>query len=112
MVGGDSFANFRLKNTAAVGRVSAPPQFPCVRRDIALRVSPGVTNDAIVRVIRKNGGRELTRVELFDIFKESRAYSLEFRSADKTLTDEEVGKAFRRIVDALKATAGIEVREG
>ena len=37
---------------------------------------------------------------------------LEFRSAEKTLTDDEVGAAFRRIVDALKATAGIEVREG
>ncbi|MBQ3290396.1 MAG: phenylalanine--tRNA ligase subunit beta [Kiritimatiellae bacterium] len=101
-----------LKNTAAVGRVSAPPQFPCVRRDIALRVAPGVTNDAIVRVIRKNGGKELSRIELFDIFKESRAYSLEFRSSEKTLTDDEVGTAFRRIVEALKATAGIEVREG
>ena len=69
-------------------------------------------NDAIVRVIRKNGGRELTRIELFDIFKESRAYSLEFRSAEKTLTDDEVGAAFQRIVESLKATAGIEVREG
>ncbi|MBR3222607.1 MAG: phenylalanine--tRNA ligase subunit beta [Kiritimatiellae bacterium] len=101
-----------MKNTDAVGRVSAPPQFPCVRRDIALRVAPGVTNDAIVRVIRKNGGKELSRIELFDIFKESRAYSLEFRSSEKTLTDDEVGTAFRRIVEALKATAGIDVREG
>ena len=60
----------------------------------------------------QNGGRELTKVDLFDIFKESRAYSLEFRSAEKTLTDEEVGQIFQRIVEALKATAGIEVREG
>ena len=101
-----------LKHTGDVGRASAPPQYPSVRRDIALRVAADVTNEAIVRVIRKNGGRELTRIELFDIFKESRAYSLEFRSAEKTLTDDEVGAAFRRIVEALKATAGIEVREG
>ena len=101
-----------LKNFAAVGKVSAVPQFPSVRRDIALKVAKGVTNDQIVKVIRKNGGRELTAVALFDIFKESRAYSLEFRSAEKTLTDEEVGRIFQRIVDALKATAGIEVREG
>ena len=64
-----------------------------------------------MKVIRKNGGKELTAVSLFDIFKESRAYSLEFRSAEKTLTDEEVGQIFQRIVEALKATAGIEVRE-
>ena len=101
-----------LKNFAAVGKVSAVPQFPSVKRDIALKVAKDVTNEAIVKVIRKNGGRELTKVDLFDIFKESRAYSLEFRSAEKTLTDEEVGQIFQRIVEALKATAGIEVREG
>jgi phenylalanyl-tRNA synthetase beta chain len=61
----------------------------------------------------------LEKISLFDIFKSkelkdgrrSLAYSLEFRSAEKTLTDEEVSKAFLQIVDALKATAGIEVRE-
>ncbi|MBO7721772.1 MAG: phenylalanine--tRNA ligase subunit beta [Kiritimatiellae bacterium] len=100
-----------LANFAAVGKVSPPPQFPSVRRDIALKVAKGVTNETIVKVIRKTGGRVLTKVELFDTFKESRAYSLEFRSADKTLTDDEVGAVFRRIVDALKTTDGVEVRE-
>ncbi|MBQ6915371.1 MAG: phenylalanine--tRNA ligase subunit beta, partial [Kiritimatiellae bacterium] len=100
-----------LKNFAQVGKVAPVPQFPSVRRDIALNVGEGVSHADIVDVIRKNGGRELTRVELFDIFKTSRAYSLEFRSGEKTLTDDEVGRTFQRIVDALKATAGIEVRE-
>jgi phenylalanyl-tRNA synthetase beta chain len=71
-----------------------------------------VSNDDIVRTIRKNGGAELVSVELFDVFKDSKAYSLEFRSAERTLTDDEVGRAFRNIVDALKATSGVEVREG
>ena len=107
------------KRVNAVGRVSAVAQFPAVTRDIALVADRGVTNEAIVGVIRKNGGKELTKIELFDIFKSkelkdgrrSLAYALEFRSAEKTLTDVEVGKSFQRIVDALKATAGIEVRE-
>ena len=55
----------------------------------------------------------------FDIFKSkelkdgrrSLAYELEFRSAERTLTDVEVGKTFQRIVEALRSTAGIEVRE-
>ena len=100
-----------LKNVGAVGKVSAVPQFPSVKRDIALKVAKDVTNATIESVIRKNGGKELVMVEIFDIFKDSRAYALEFRSAEKTLTDDEVGKTFQRIVDALKATAGIEVRE-
>ena len=100
-----------LKNFDAVGKVSAVPQFPSVRRDIALKVDKGVTHETIAGVIRQHGGRELVRVDLFDVFGESRAYALEFRSAERTLTDEEVGKSFRRIVEALRATVGVEVRE-
>ena len=99
-----------LKNTESTGRVSAVPQFPSVRRDIAVTVSNGVTDEAIVGIIRKNGGKNIVKVELFDVFKTSRAYSIEFRSDEKTLTDDEVGAAFQRIVDALGATAGVEVR--
>ena len=100
-----------LKKFDEVGRVSAVPSFPSVRRDIALVDKGGVPNAQIVETIRKNGGKELVKVELFDVFKDSRAYALEFRSAEKTLADDEVGRTFQRIVDALKATAGIEVRE-
>ena len=79
-----------------------------------------VANAAIEKVIRKNGGKTLAKVSLFDIFKSkdlkdgrrSLAYALEFRSAERTLTDQEVGAAFQSVVDALKATDGIEVREG
>lgn len=108
-----------LKKTDEVGRVSAAPQFPSVSRDVAIVASKDIANDTVVGVIHKNGGKELTKVELFDIFKSkdlkdgkrSLAYSLEFRSTEKTLTDDEVGTAFQRIVEALKATAGVEVRE-
>lgn len=108
-----------LKRTDALGKVSAVPQFPLVRRDVALIAARDVTNAAVENVIRKNGGRELTRIALFDIFKSkdlkdgrrSLAYALEFRSSERTLTDDEVGRAFQRIVEALKATAGVEVRE-
>ena len=108
-----------LKRVDELGKVSAVPQFPLVRRDVALVAAKEVSFETIERTIRKSGGKELTRVALFDIFKakdlkdgrRSLAYALEFRSAERTLTDDEVGKAFTRIVDALKATAGIEVRE-
>ena len=92
-----------LKNCDKLGRVSEVPQFPSVRRDVSLKPKAGVTDAEIVSVIRKNGGKTLVGVELFDVFKESRAYALEFRSAEKTLTDEEVGRTFNAIVDALNA---------
>ena len=107
------------KRVNAVGRVSALAQYPSVSRDVAIVAEKSVTNEIITGVIRKNGGKELTRIELFDIFKSkelkdgrrSLAYELEFRSAERTLTDVEVGKTFQRIVEALRSTAGIEVRE-
>ncbi len=108
-----------LKKFAETGKVSAVPQFPLVRRDIAVVAGAEVSNADIVDAIRKNGGKELVKIGLFDIFKakdhkdgrRSLAYALEFRSPERTLTDEEVSRAFQRIVEALKATAGIEVRE-
>jgi len=101
-----------LKHVFDVPRVSAPPAFPAVRRDVAVVCKPGVSNATIDAAIRKSGGDKLTKVELFDVFGDSRAYALEFRSAEKTLTDEEVGESFNRIVTALKGLEGVEVREG
>lgn len=91
-----------LKRTDVLGKVSAVPQFPAVKRDVSLTACKGVTDAEIVKLIKKHGGKELVKVELFDVFKDSRAYALEFRSAERTLTDEEVGKTFQRIVEALK----------
>ena len=99
-----------LKRFDVVGRVSAVPQFPLVRRDVALMAGADVKCADIEKTIRANGGKDLVSVTLFDVFKpkgakdgaRSLAYSMEFRSAERTLTDEEVGKTFQRIVDALK----------
>lgn len=106
-----------LKNSANAGRISPVPQFPLVRRDVAIVAAPSVTNAAVERTIRKNAGKTLAGATLFDIFKmkdssgRSLAYSLEFRSPERTLTDEEVGRSFKQVVDALKAMDGVEVRE-
>jgi phenylalanyl-tRNA synthetase beta chain len=75
----------------------------------------------VIKTIKKAGPAELTDVALFDIFqskemakqgKRSLAYSLEFRSPDKTLTDEVVNAAFAKIISALKSELKVEVREG
>jgi len=102
-------------------RVIAPaPQYPAVRRDIAFVCDAQVNHNRVVEVIRKTGAKELTGIELFDMFqskeigkgKRSLGYALEFRSPDRTLTDNEVGDAFGKIVKALKQELGVEVREG
>ena len=40
------------------------------------------------------------------------AYALVFRSAERTLTDQEVNEAFTKIIQNLKDVLKVEVREG
>ena len=109
-----------LKRVDAIGKVTAVPQFPPVTRDIAFVANADVTHEAIVQTIRKAAPKELKDIRLFDIFtskelgkgRASRAYSLTFRADDRTLTDDEVNAAFGRIVESLKSSLAVEVREG
>ncbi len=103
-----------------VPRAKAPPQYPAVRRDIALIAPVALAHEEIVKTIRKNAGSELTEVTLFDIFtskaigagRRSLGYTLEFRSPERTLTDAEVNAACAAVIKALKDGLGADVREG
>lgn len=94
------------------------PAFPAVIRDIALVVPETLAHGDIVKAITKAGPKTLTGIKLFDIFKpktldgakRSLAYSLEFRSPERTLTDDEVNAACEKIMTVLKNTLGAEVR--
>ncbi len=99
--------------------VKAVPQYPAVRRDVAFVAGAEMKHADVVSAIRKAAPAELTGIELFDIFtpkeigkgKRSMGYALEFRSAERTLTDGEVNAAFAKIIKALKEVLGVEVRE-
>ena len=103
----------------AMGKVSPVPAFPMVTRDIAFVAGEGVTHEAVEKCIRKVAPPELIGISLFDIFtskeigkgRRSFAYSLAFRANNRTLTDDEVNRAFTRIVDALKTNLKVEVRD-
>ena len=103
----------------AVGKVTPVPAFPMVKRDIAFVAGEGVTHEQVEKCIRKVAPAELIAVSLFDIFtskeigkgRRSFAYSLAFRAADRTLTDDEVNRGFARIVEALKTNLKVEVRD-
>ena len=96
------------------------PAYPGVRRDLALLAPRALTHGEIVAAIRLAAPRELTDVRLFDIFspkesgdgRRSLAYTLEFRSADRTLTDDEVNAACQTILASVKTSLGVEVRAG
>jgi phenylalanyl-tRNA synthetase beta chain len=93
-------------------------EYPSVREDLAVTVSDGCPAGDVVAVVREAGGGELARVEVFDVYRGAQvgegrvslALHLEFRAADRTLTDEDVAARRREIAAALSARLGGELR--
>lgn len=95
------------------------PLFPAVTMDIALVLDEDVTNEKLMQVMRSAGGKLLSSIQLFDVYrdeerlgasKKSMAYALEYRSPDKTLTAEEVNKQHERLIKKTCGATGAEVR--
>jgi len=88
----------------------ALPRFPAVERDLALLCDKAMPVASIEKIIRQAGGKLLEQVELFDVYegaqieagKKSVAYSLKFRAADRTLSDEDIDPALTKIFAKLK----------
>ena len=108
-----------LAGVFALPDLQPVPAYPGIIRDIALIVNESVRHADIFETIQKVGPTELTRIELFDIFRsdgvgegrKSMAYSLTYRSLDRTMTDEEANACHAVISDALKSELNAEIRE-
>ncbi len=95
------------------------PKFPAVTRDIALIVDEAVTVRNIEDVIRKTKTNIIESIKLFDVYrsdvlgenKKSIAYSIVFRSMDKTLTDDDVNVVMDDILDRLGKNYDAKLRE-
>ncbi len=92
----------------------APVLFPSMSRDIALQVTHNVPAEDLLNTIRKEGGNNLIKISLFDVYQsedvgdddKSLAFSLKFQSDTKTLTDDEVDQDVARILKSLKTAHG------
>ncbi len=79
------------------------PRYPGGGVRYRARRGQDVTAERVEQALRSAGGKLLDSVRLFDVYegdkvgegKKSLAYSLEYRAADRTLTDEEVGPRTR-----------------
>ena len=92
-------------------------RFPAVTRDLSMVVKKDIRAAEIDNMIRQRGGKDLESVSLFDIYEgdqiaegyKSMAYSLVFRSKEKTLTDDDISKSMKKILNGLESM-GIELR--
>ena len=106
-------------NAKAVSVYEAVPRFPAIRRDIAMLVKDEVMVRDIEAAIREKSGKLVEAVKLFDVYKgqnlaegfKSVAYSISFRAADRTLTDDEVTAAMQKILANLEEKIGAQLRD-
>ena len=95
------------------------PAFPAIRRDIAMLVPEAVPHEAVLTAIKQAKPANLEAVELFDVFRgknvppgqKSMAYAFTYRSAERTLVDEDVNAVQVKLVSVLKQQLQASIRE-
>lgn len=105
-----------LRNHAVV--FAAPPKFPAVQRDLALVLPKDISAQEVIDQILKLGGGLVESVELFDVYQgeqvaagqRSLAFSLSYRSKERTLSDVEVNRIQGELLEKLNAQYGAVIR--
>ena len=97
--------------------ITAVSEFPPMYEDIAIILDESVAASTVEALIRQTGGKTVTDVRLFDVYrdekigagKKSLAYSLTYQAA-KTLTDADAAAIRNKIVKRLENTIGAKLR--
>ena len=92
-------------------------RFPAVTRDLSMVVPKEIRVGQLEAVIWQRGGKILENCELFDLYEgeqigegfKSVAYSLTFRAKDRTLEENDVNGAMKKILNGLQ-NMGVELR--
>jgi phenylalanyl-tRNA synthetase beta chain len=94
------------------------PRFPPVRRDLAFVLDAAMPAGQVQAALEDVGGELVGSVVLFDVHTgpplgegtKSLAFSVDFRAADRTLTDAEANEVVAAITDRLAREFGAELR--
>jgi len=94
------------------------PETPPIYEDIALILDESVKAETVEALIRQTGGRSVTNVRLFDLYrdekigegKKSLAYALTYQAEDKTMTDADAAAIRNKIVKRLEKEVGAKLR--
>jgi phenylalanyl-tRNA synthetase beta chain len=97
---------------------NAVPVFPPVLEDIAVIVDEDIPADQVDLLIRQTGGKLLSDVRLFDVFrsdqigsgKKSLAYSMTYQPLDHTMSAAESTSLRNKIVKRLERELGAKLR--
>lgn len=106
-----------LRKATPTYGITPVSDFPPVYEDIAIIVDESVLAEKIEALIRQTGGKTVTNVRLFDVYrdekigagKKSLAYSLTYQ-AEKTMTDADAAAIRNKIVKRLEHEVGAKLR--
>jgi phenylalanyl-tRNA synthetase beta chain len=106
-----------LRKASPTYGIAPVSDFPPVYEDIAIIVDETVLAEKIEALIRQTGGKTVTNVRLFDVYrdekigagKKSMAYSLTYQ-AEKTMTDADAAAIRNKIVKRLEHEVGAKLR--
>ncbi len=93
-------------------------KYPAVTRDISMTVPKTVLAGEIEAVLAQRGGKILESYQLFDVYEgsqiqegyKSMAYSISFRAKDRTLEENDVASAMKKILNGLEQL-GAQLRQ-
>ena len=111
-------AEILLKHVRLQKRFSPLPRYPSVTRDISMVIDEGVSASSILDLIKDKDHGLVKAVNLFDLYKgqqieagkKSLAYTLEYRSDEKTLKEEDISQIHKDIQDLLVEKLGAQIR--
>ena len=94
------------------------PKLPAITRDLAIVLGDDISVRKTEEVIRSQAGQHLESISFFDLYKgapvpagkKSLAWSLTFRSHERTLTDAEIDEVMNSILNSLKEQFGASLR--
>ena len=104
--------------TKPMGEVKAIARFPAVNRDLALVMKESQQVGPLMDALRTGCGAMLEDIRMFDVFRgiqigagnKSVAFSLTFRAADHTLTEEEITRLTEKALKISKEQFGAVLR--
>jgi phenylalanyl-tRNA synthetase beta chain len=107
-----------MRSVSPTYGIKTIPETPSMYEDIAVIVDESVKAETVEALIRQTGGRSVTDVRLFDLYrdekigegKKSLAYALTYQAEDKTMTDAEAAAIRNKIVKRLEKEIGAKLR--
>lgn len=107
-----------LSNRTSKMKYKEISKYPGISKDMAFILDDNITSEEVIKTIKKAGGRLLTNIKVFDLYKgnnlgenkKSLAFNLYFEDPNKTLTLEEVTLVFDKIIDEVEKNHNATLR--